>query len=205
VKKLTVIGIIGNTQGVNKAANPEKKAIKNMVSSPFFAGLLFMVDNDLLSTSFFSVKLGPEVVSSEIFALNEGWFAFVPAIENAKSISVGGKQLESSHTINSTEPAILKVFSVSNLMRCLKTALFSKYLISMSKTGSCTVWPFSSEGFPINLKSGVSLNEKEVGIGPFSGTFWAYKCHFASIVAVATKSYSVSVIFSVEVDHFTGS
>lgn len=25
VKKLTVIGIIGNTQGVNNAANPEKK------------------------------------------------------------------------------------------------------------------------------------------------------------------------------------
>ena len=28
VKKLTVMGIIGKTQGVSKAANPEKKAMK---------------------------------------------------------------------------------------------------------------------------------------------------------------------------------
>ena len=34
VKKLTVIGIIGNTQGVNNAANPEKKAMKNMAHKP---------------------------------------------------------------------------------------------------------------------------------------------------------------------------
>ena len=30
VKKLTVIGIIGKTQGVNKAAKPDKKAIKKI-------------------------------------------------------------------------------------------------------------------------------------------------------------------------------
>ncbi|MNG18276.1 hypothetical protein D3C84_1023270 [compost metagenome] len=30
VKKLTVIGIIGNTQGVNNAANPDKKARKKI-------------------------------------------------------------------------------------------------------------------------------------------------------------------------------
>jgi hypothetical protein len=35
VKKLTVIGIIGNTQGVNKAANPEKKAIIKIDNKPF--------------------------------------------------------------------------------------------------------------------------------------------------------------------------
>ena len=41
VKKLTVIGIIGNTQGVNNAANPERKAIKNIASKPFSVLLSF--------------------------------------------------------------------------------------------------------------------------------------------------------------------
>ena len=34
VKKLTVIGIIGNTQGVSSAANPERKAIKKIDQNP---------------------------------------------------------------------------------------------------------------------------------------------------------------------------
>ena len=34
VKKLTVIGIIGKTQGVSKAANPDKKAMKNIDHNP---------------------------------------------------------------------------------------------------------------------------------------------------------------------------
>lgn len=34
VKKLTVIGIIGNTQGVSSAANPDKNAIKKIVNKP---------------------------------------------------------------------------------------------------------------------------------------------------------------------------
>ena len=37
VKKLTVSGIIGNTQGVNKAAKPERNAIKKIVHSPLFS------------------------------------------------------------------------------------------------------------------------------------------------------------------------
>ena len=40
VKKLTVKGIIGNTQGVNKAANPDKNAIKNIPHNPFDSELL---------------------------------------------------------------------------------------------------------------------------------------------------------------------
>ena len=36
VKKLTVIGIIGKTQGVSKAAKPDKNAIKNIVNKPVF-------------------------------------------------------------------------------------------------------------------------------------------------------------------------
>ena len=35
VKKLTVIGIIGKTHGVNKAANPPKKAKKKIDHNPF--------------------------------------------------------------------------------------------------------------------------------------------------------------------------
>ena len=35
VKKLTVIGIIGKTQGVNNAANPPKKAKKKIDHNPF--------------------------------------------------------------------------------------------------------------------------------------------------------------------------
>jgi hypothetical protein len=35
VKKLTVIGIIGKTQGVKSAANPEKKAIIKIENKPF--------------------------------------------------------------------------------------------------------------------------------------------------------------------------
>ena len=40
VKKLTVIGIIGKTHGVNSAANPEKKAIKKIEISPFSSSFL---------------------------------------------------------------------------------------------------------------------------------------------------------------------
>ena len=34
VKKLTVIGIIGNTQGVSKATKPLKKAIRKILQIP---------------------------------------------------------------------------------------------------------------------------------------------------------------------------
>lgn len=34
VKKLTVIGIIGKTHGVSRAAKPDKKAMKNIPQSP---------------------------------------------------------------------------------------------------------------------------------------------------------------------------
>ena len=36
VKKLTVIGIIGNTHGVNKAAKPEKNAIMKIPNKLLF-------------------------------------------------------------------------------------------------------------------------------------------------------------------------
>ncbi len=127
VKKLTVIGIIGNTQGVNNAAKPDKKAIKKIPSK------LLLGDLDFFCFS-------PEVKTWLLSAL-EGFSATVLFfnIENFKSTKVGGKQLASSQTINSTSPIIVEAFSFSNLTRCLKVALFSKYLIFISKTGSSTV------------------------------------------------------------------
>ena len=41
VKKLTVIGIIGKTQGVNNAAKPDKKAIKKIAHNPCSVVALF--------------------------------------------------------------------------------------------------------------------------------------------------------------------
>ena len=118
VKKLTVIGIIGNTQGVNKAAKPEKNAIMNIVNKLLFDDCFF-----LLEASFVSF-IGVVVAVS------------LPEILKFKSINVGGKQLVSSQTINSTSPIIFKEFSVRFLIRCLKMAFLSKYLISISKTAS---------------------------------------------------------------------
>ena len=56
VKKLTVIGIIGNTQGVNKTKKPKKNAVKNMVNKPLFSfsaasGLLSFFTTVLVSSS----------------------------------------------------------------------------------------------------------------------------------------------------------
>ena len=41
VKKLTVIGIIGKTQGVNNAAKPPRNAKKNIVHKPFSSSFGF--------------------------------------------------------------------------------------------------------------------------------------------------------------------
>ena len=56
VKKLTVMGIIGNTQGVSSAAKPEKKAIIKMLNkllldefAPFLVTVVF--------TSFFELAV----------------------------------------------------------------------------------------------------------------------------------------------------
>ena len=40
VKKLTVKGIIGKTQGVSRAAKPDKKAIKKIAHSPLVFGFV---------------------------------------------------------------------------------------------------------------------------------------------------------------------
>ena len=51
VKKLTVIGIIGNTQGVNKAANPEKNAIMKIDQSPIFSSESSEIELDCVGFS----------------------------------------------------------------------------------------------------------------------------------------------------------
>ena len=67
VKKLTVIGIIGNTQGVNKAANPEKNAIMKIDQSPISSSSdagLETVGIALFDTSFTTAKLVSIVVKA---------------------------------------------------------------------------------------------------------------------------------------------
>ena len=65
VKKLTVIGIIGNTQGVSKAANPDKKAIKNIDQRPFcFSGLEGDVSVFEIVGAFAVVSSGVEVATT---------------------------------------------------------------------------------------------------------------------------------------------
>lgn len=54
-------------------------------------------------------------------------------IWNSKSASVGGKHLVSSQTINSTVPFTVNGAFDFSLMRCLKLALASKYLIFIPK------------------------------------------------------------------------
>ena len=71
VKKLTVIGIIGKTQGVNKAAKPPRKAKKKMDHNPFFSSFLgiielFFVSNEVVydSTGLPSAKIVFKVKNS---------------------------------------------------------------------------------------------------------------------------------------------
>ena len=92
-------------------------------------------------------------------------------IVNSNSTSVGGKHLVSSQTINSTLPLIEKGGSLFNLTDCLKVALFSKYLICISKTGSLTVSPLPSRVFPFLRKFPLFSKVNTVGTGPSSGTF----------------------------------
>ena len=73
VKKLTVIGIIGNTQGVSKAANPDRKAMKNIDHKPLcfscFEGTILAFCkgiSSLLTSSGFEVVIAFFAVSIAI-------------------------------------------------------------------------------------------------------------------------------------------
>ena len=68
VKKLTVIGIIGNTHGVNKAANPPKKLKKNNVNKLVSFSLLItsvVFEIGVTVTPFFSLKTRSTSVGAE--------------------------------------------------------------------------------------------------------------------------------------------
>ncbi len=142
VKKLTVIGIIGNTQGVSKAANPEKKAIKKMLNKPLF---VFGASTGV-SVAFLSGLISPVV--GKFVSFNK--VPATPLTVNFKLTSVGGKQFESSQTIKFTTSLSTSSLSVNKLIRCLKTASFSKYLITILNTLSCSVCPSPSVVFPIS-------------------------------------------------------
>ena len=77
VKKDTVIGIIGNTQGVNKAAKPLKNAIKNNIQRL----------SDTSAELFFSIILA--VLANFLF----------PEILKEKSTASGGKHCDLSQVI----------------------------------------------------------------------------------------------------------
>src|SRR6478735_2836605 len=86
VKKLTVIGIIGKTQGVSKAAKPEKKAIKKIDHNPissvgFDCSTTFFSANaaifSTLSISFCASSITFFVFSISLFAISiSGEFVF---------------------------------------------------------------------------------------------------------------------------------
>ena len=127
------MGIIGKTQGVNNAANPDRKAIKKIPQRLFSDDESFLIETTGLPSFFMDSVI-------TVFLL----------IVNNKSTSVGGKHLVSSQTINSTVPFI-SFTGLVNLIFCLNTAEFSKNLISILKIGSSIVWPSSSEVFPISF------------------------------------------------------
>ena len=129
VKKLTVIGIIGNTQGVSKAVKPNRKAIRKVPNKPFD----FSFFCDFLSFKYFASPFS----STAVFTLSTAviFVTALLAILNARSILFGGKHFSSSHTINSTSASIVLI-SFNTITRCLNSALFSKNLIRISKTES---------------------------------------------------------------------
>ena len=124
VKKLTVIGIIGNTQGVNNAANPlanesAKIAQTDMLSVSLFTGFLssflgdfvvfklsvsstsetgdsasVIIELSSIGTFKSSLNSGTNEITSDIGVRGS---SFKPLIFTEKSVSKGGKQWVLSH------------------------------------------------------------------------------------------------------------
>ena len=97
------MGIMGNTQGVNKAAKPDRNAMKKIPQSPFLDSLevVLVCESSLLMS--FSVF----ATASEVLTL--------PETLKVNSTSVGGKHLESSHTINSTNASMVETSSNTSI------------------------------------------------------------------------------------------
>ena len=79
VKKLTVIGIIGNTQGVNKAAKPEKNAIMKIDQSPISSSESSEIELDCVGFSI-TFCVVTSVVSTIIFVVSIGISATFAAV-----------------------------------------------------------------------------------------------------------------------------
>ena len=93
VKKLTVIGIIGKTHGVNKAANPDRNAIKKIDQSPLFEsdfGAISSVFSGEASITLLVPRLGVKVSCFSV-SKEEGTATvsiFTPSV-NAASVFAG--------------------------------------------------------------------------------------------------------------------
>ena len=79
VKKLTVIGIIGNTHGVSSAANPDKNAIKKMVNKPELGSWASGIFSEMFFVSAFFMasvaRAAPSIsFASSDFKLNSKYF-----------------------------------------------------------------------------------------------------------------------------------
>src|SRR5690606_15090007 len=201
---------MGNTQGVKSANSPPMKPNPKIFQSDFssFAAELLTSSMQLSSDLSKSIAVNPyknsfmEALSTRAWIVSSAKGS--PVKLKTKSALGGKTHCVSLHAMNSTV-ALITGNSESIEMRCLKMVFPLKYLISISKTGSYFVIPSVSKVLPISLYKSDGSYVNVVGIGPFSGTFWEYKCHPESISAVAIKSYSVFDIFSKEVVHLTGS
>src|SRR5690606_21317062 len=156
VKKLTVSGIIGNTQGVNNANKPPKKPNPKILQS-VFSSLVSEGEMAASSLQFWLVLLRSmsdspyrkgltDALSATAFVVSSA--KGFPLKLNTKSAFGGNTHCMSLQAINSTEALMIGKSSGVTETRCLKTVEFSKYLISISKTASSTVVPSSSTVSP---------------------------------------------------------
>ena len=91
VKKLTVIGIKGNTQGVNKAAKPDKNAIKNMVKSP----RLLLLSSSVATAVTSSIITLDGVTFTSVFELITLFLAVVSTTVSVTNTSFGSSFITS--------------------------------------------------------------------------------------------------------------
>src|SRR3989339_521307 len=183
MKKETVMGIMGKTQGVSIAARPARKDKRkniNKESSLFMGASGFISELALTLAVSFLFESAVWVLFSTIkVSVDFSSAPPFPSIVILNSISSGGRHFSSSQVINSTRPVIENVLSESKEIFCLKIAVPLKYLRFISKFLSYSSMPFDvSKTLPTSLKSLVTLILKKVGTGRISasGICWEYKC-----------------------------
>ncbi len=133
MKKLTVIGIMGNTQGVRIAASPAIKAIRKNTQRDAFSDSAPSADMADASDPPISV---PRVVSALCMPVPAPASAFAPDRVKMNFSSVGGRHRSSSQHMYSRFPSRVKSPEKSTLILCLNTASLLNIIRSMSKLGS---------------------------------------------------------------------